>query len=60
MCSSPNEVTEIFNLPNPSSRNMALGLNQLLTEMNTRTFFWEEKCGWHVSADNHTICVLIV
>jgi hypothetical protein len=31
-----NEVTELFNLPNPSSRTMALGSTQPLTEMSTR------------------------
>jgi hypothetical protein len=30
-----NEVITVFNLPNPSSRTMALGSNQHLTEMNT-------------------------
>jgi hypothetical protein len=35
--SIPDEVTDFFfNLPNPSSRTLALGLTQLLTEMNTR------------------------
>jgi hypothetical protein len=29
---------DIFNSPNPSSRTMALGSTQLLTEMNTRNF----------------------
>jgi hypothetical protein len=33
--SSPDEV-DIFNLPNPSSRTMALGSTQSLTEMSTR------------------------
>jgi hypothetical protein len=31
----PDEV-DIFNLPNPSSRTMALGLTQPLTEISTR------------------------
>jgi hypothetical protein len=31
----PDEV-EFFNLPNPSSRTMALGSTQPLTEMSTR------------------------
>jgi hypothetical protein len=31
-----DEVTGFFNLPNPSSRTMALVSTQLLTEMNTR------------------------
>jgi hypothetical protein len=29
----------VFNLPNPSSRNMALGLTQTLTEMCTKNMF---------------------
>jgi hypothetical protein len=33
----PDEVN-FFNLPNPSSRTMALGSTQPLTEMNTRNF----------------------
>jgi hypothetical protein len=37
----PDEVIEFaFNLPNPSSRIMALGFTQSLTEMSTRTSFW--------------------
>jgi hypothetical protein len=31
-----NEVIGFFNLPNPSSRTMALGSTQPLTEMSTR------------------------
>jgi hypothetical protein len=33
-----DEVSEIFNLPNPSSCTMALRLTQYLTEMSTRNF----------------------
>jgi hypothetical protein len=33
----PDEV-DFFNLPNPSSRTMALGLTQPLTEISTRNF----------------------
>jgi hypothetical protein len=36
MDSIPDEVTEFFNWPNPSSRTMALGSTQPLTEMSTR------------------------
>jgi hypothetical protein len=36
--SSPDEVDFFFNWPNPSSRIMALGLTQPLTEMSTRNF----------------------
>jgi hypothetical protein len=32
----PDEVTEFFNLPNPSSRIMALGSTQPLIEMSTK------------------------
>jgi hypothetical protein len=31
-----DDVIEFFNFPNPSSRTMALGSTQLLTEMSTR------------------------
>jgi hypothetical protein len=34
--STPDEVIGFFNLPNPSSRTMALGSTQPLTEMSTR------------------------
>jgi hypothetical protein len=34
--SIPDDVTEIFNWPNPSSRTVALGSTQPLTEMSTR------------------------
>jgi hypothetical protein len=34
--SIPHEVIEFFNLPNPSSRNMALGSTQPLSELSTR------------------------
>jgi hypothetical protein len=33
--SIPDEVIAFFNWPNPSSRTMALGSTQLLTEMST-------------------------
>jgi hypothetical protein len=33
----PSKVIGFFNLPNPSSRTMALGSNQPLTEMRTRS-----------------------
>jgi hypothetical protein len=32
----PDEVIGFFNLPNPSSRTMALRSTQFLTEMSTR------------------------
>jgi hypothetical protein len=34
--SIPDEVIVFFNLPNPSSRDMALGSTQPVTEMGTR------------------------
>jgi hypothetical protein len=34
--SIPDEVIGFFNLPNPSSRTIALGSTQRLTEMSTR------------------------
>jgi hypothetical protein len=34
----PMRSLDIFNLPNPSSRTMALGSTQPLTEMSTRNF----------------------
>jgi hypothetical protein len=38
----PDEV-DFFNLPNPSSRTMALGLTQPLTKMSTRNFLGGKK-----------------
>jgi hypothetical protein len=35
---NPAKVTGFFNVPNLSSRTMALGLNDPLTEMSTRDF----------------------
>jgi hypothetical protein len=35
--SIPDEVIGFFNWPNPSSRTMALGSTQPLSEMNTRS-----------------------
>jgi hypothetical protein len=36
--SIPDEVIEFFSLPNLSSRTMALGSTQPLTDMSTRKF----------------------
>jgi hypothetical protein len=36
MGSIPNEVTGLFNQPNPSSHTMALVSTQIITEMSTR------------------------
>jgi hypothetical protein len=38
----PDEV-DVFNLPNPSSRTMALGSTQSLTEVSTRNFPGDKK-----------------
>jgi hypothetical protein len=35
----PDYVLDFFSLPNPSSRTIALGFIQLLTEKSTRRFF---------------------
>jgi hypothetical protein len=37
---NPDEVIAFFNWRNPSSRTMALGSTQPLTEMSTRNLFW--------------------
>jgi hypothetical protein len=54
--SIPDEVIGFFNWPNPSSRIMALGLTQPLTEMSTRNLPGSK--GWlECKADNLTaIC----
>jgi hypothetical protein len=41
--SIPDGVIGIFYLQNPFGRTMVLGSTQLLTEMNTRDFFWGVK-----------------
>jgi hypothetical protein len=57
--SSPDEV-DFFNWPNPSSRTMALGSTQPLTEMSTRNIP-EDKGRPARKADNLTaICEPIV
>jgi hypothetical protein len=45
----PIRSLNFFNLPNPSSRNMALGLTQPLTEMSTRKYFWGVESGRRIS-----------
>jgi hypothetical protein len=37
---SPDEAIDFLNLPNPSSRTMALGFTRPLTETSTRKYFW--------------------
>jgi hypothetical protein len=57
--SIPDEVVEFFSWPNPSSRTMALGSTQPLTEMSTRNI--SEGTGRPArKADITTICDLIV
>jgi hypothetical protein len=58
--SIPDEVIEFFNWPNPSSRTMAQGSTQLLTETSTRNLSGGK--GWPAhEADNlTTICELTV
>jgi hypothetical protein len=58
--SSPDEVDFIFICPNPSSRTMALGFTQPLTELSTRNLLGDK---WRPAskADNLTaICETIV
>ena len=43
--SIPDGVTGIFHWHNPSSRIMALGLTQPLTEMSTRNISWVKAAG---------------
>jgi hypothetical protein len=58
--SIPDEVIGFLNLPNPSSRTMALGSTQPLTEMSTRNLPGGKKRPAH-EADNLTaICEPIV
>jgi hypothetical protein len=45
--SGPNEV-DFFNLPNPSSRTMALGSTHPLTEMSTRNVPGGVKGSWYI------------
>jgi len=40
--SIPDGIIGIFLWHNPSSRTMALGSTELLSEMNTRNIFWRE------------------
>jgi hypothetical protein len=59
MGSIPDEVTEFFNLPNPSSHTMTLGFSQSLIEMSTRKCFLVSEVRPVHNADNLTaICEL--
>jgi hypothetical protein len=51
----PGEV-ELFNLPNLSSRTMALGSTQPLTEMSTRNFLGGKKLPVHRANNLAAIC----
>jgi hypothetical protein len=51
----PNEV-DFFNLRNPSSRTMALGLTQPLTEMSTRNLSGGKKRPVRRADDLAAIC----
>jgi hypothetical protein len=57
--SIPDEVTGFFCLPNSSSRTMALGSTQPLTEMSTRNLFGSKERPGR-KADNLTISEPIV
>jgi hypothetical protein len=58
--SIPDEITGFFNLPNPSSRTMALGSTQPLTEMSTRNLPGGKELSAR-KADNFTaICEWLV
>jgi hypothetical protein len=46
--STPDEIIGMFNVPNTSSRSMALGLTQLLSEMSTRKLLGGK--GWLAGA----------
>jgi hypothetical protein len=42
--SIPDEIIDIFNLPNPSSRTIAVGFAQPLTEISIRkSFCWVKR-----------------
>jgi hypothetical protein len=53
--SIPDEVTEFFNSPNPSSRSMTLGSTQPLTEMSIRnppgSKGWQERKAENLTAN---------
>jgi hypothetical protein len=55
----PYEV-DFFNIPNPSSRTMALGLTQPLTKMSTRNLSGGKKQPMHRAGNPAAICELNV
>jgi hypothetical protein len=58
--SIPNAVTRFFDLPNPSSLTMALGLTQLLKEMSTRNLPGGKGQPSAHKADNPTAAFYVV
>jgi hypothetical protein len=52
----PDEVDFFFNLPNPSSRTMAMGLTQPLTEMSTWNLPGSKKRPAHRADNLAAIC----
>jgi hypothetical protein len=50
------EVVDFFNLPNPSSRTMALGSTQSLAEMSTRNLPGGKKRPAHRADNLAAIC----
>jgi hypothetical protein len=58
--SIPNEVTGIFNWPNPSNRTMASGSTQPLTEMSNRNLPEGKGQPAHKADNFTTICEPIV
>jgi hypothetical protein len=58
--SIPDEIIEVFNIPNPSSRTMALALTQPLTEMSTRNLPGGKEPQAHKTDNLTAICESIV
>jgi hypothetical protein len=58
--SIPNEVIRFFSIPNSSSRTMALGSTQPLTEMSTRILPWGKGRPARVSDNLAAICEPII
>jgi hypothetical protein len=58
--SIPDEVSGLFNWPNPSSRTMVLGSTQPLTEMSTRNLPGDKGRPARKADKLTAICELIV
>jgi hypothetical protein len=58
--SIPNEVIGFFNWPNPSTRTVALGSTQPLTEMSTRNLPGGKRLAAHKAENVTAICEPIV